>query len=78
MARYVDKASFDAAVTELTEQQRIRKDVTRRFGWKPEEVRVLKRGVCFVKVRGRFLSPVELLFSDGLLVGFPRSTRWEC
>ena len=78
MARYVDKASFDAAVNELTQQERLRKGVTRQFGWKPEKVRILRRGVCLVTVRGRFSSPVEFLISDGLLVGFPRKMRWEC
>jgi hypothetical protein len=77
MAHYVNKSAFDAAVTELTEQQRVSKDVARRFGWKPEAVRVLKRGVCFVTVRGSFISPVEFLFADGLLVRVPVKKWWE-
>lgn len=68
MARYVSQATFDAAVIELTEQQLARSHVTRRFGWKPEAVRVLRRGVCYVTVWTGFLS-VELLFAEGLLVG---------
>ena len=76
MARCIDQALFDAANTELTEQERIRIEVARSFGWKPVAVRVLKRGVCFVTVRESFSCPVEFLFAEGLLVGVPPKKRW--
>lgn len=77
MARCIDKMLFDAAVTELNEQQRVCSDVARSFGWKPEAVRVLKRGVSLVTVRGSFSCAVEFLFAEGLLVGVPPKKRFE-
>ena len=76
MARYVDKPIFDAAVAEMTEQ-RVRQSVARCFGWKPEAVRFLRHGVCFVKVRASFRCSVEFLVAEGFLVGVPAKKRWE-
>jgi len=76
MARCIDKALFDAAVCELTEQRRVRNDVARAFGWKPEAVRVLRRGVYLVTVRGSYSCAVEFLVAEGLLVGVPPKKRW--
>lgn len=75
MARCIDQALFDAAIKELQEQLRVRNDVKRTFGWKPEVVRILRRGVCLVTVRGSFSCAVEFLFAEGLLVGVPPKKR---
>ena len=73
---------MDAEVADRTEQQRVREQVTRSFGWKPVSVRFPKRGsalrgaVYFVKVAVG-VCVVEFMFARGLLVGIPPSKRGQ-
>jgi len=74
MARLADQPNPKADVAQTMEHLVVCKEVTRRFGMRPESVKFLKQGrdlqgVCSVTVGpGR---TNLLVFANGLLVGIP-------
>jgi len=80
MARLADQPNPEAYIAQTKEHQAVCKEVTRRFGMKPESVKFLKtgcdlQGVCSVTVGLR--RTTLLVFANGLLVGIPPKGAWR-
>jgi hypothetical protein len=76
MAGHADNATFNTALAEIKEQRRVREVIKQSFGWKPVSVRFLDESrqtwsVCVVEVRFGVHRAVEVMFSNGLMVGIP-------